>query len=228
MERIHEKGILHRDISADNIMITQEGRLKLIDFGAANFFNVGREEHTVLIKRGFVPVEQYRTEERMGSWSDVYALCATMYFMITGMVPEDAMERWINDRLTDLGEIYGTGLSAGQSAAIMKGLAVRKEERYQELGQLCQELYSQEGVQKEKLWFRTEEMPHQILPGHTQTLRREASSSNKNSTGTTAQKASPAPAKKPVVKDSTPKADTAEKGGSKKSEFEGDLDDLLQ
>lgn len=175
VERIHEKGILHRDISADNIMITQEGRLKLIDFSAANFLDVGREEHTVLIKRGFVPVEQYRTEERMGSWSDVYALCATMYFMITGMVPEDAMERWINDRLTDLGKIYGTGLSAGQSAAIMKGLAVRKEERYQELGQLCQELYLQEGVQKEKLWFRTEEVPHQILPGHTQTLRREAS-----------------------------------------------------
>lgn len=174
VEKIHEKGILHRDISADNIMITQDGKLKLIDFGAANFLDMGREEHTVLIKRGFAPVEQYRAEEKMGPWSDVYALCATMYFMITGMVPEDAMERWINDRITNLEEIYGTGLSTEQSAALMKGLAVHKEERYQDLRQLCRELYSQESVMREKLWFRTEELSHQILSGHTQTLWREA------------------------------------------------------
>lgn len=175
IRKIHEKGILHRDISADNLMITSEGKLKLIDFGAASMLDPKREEHTVLIKRGFVPVEQYRAGEPLGPWTDIYSLCATIYFMITGMVPEDAMERWINDRITSLEEIYGTGLTTAQSQAIMKGLAVRKEERYQELGQLCQEQYSQEGVQKEKLWFRTEEVPHQILPGHTQTLRREAS-----------------------------------------------------
>lgn len=174
VQRIHEKGILHRDISADNLMITSEGKLKLIDFGAASHLDPDRKEHTVLIKRGFVPVEQYRAEEKLGPWTDVYSLCATMYFMITGMVPEDAMERWISDRLTDLREIYGTGLTMEQSQAVMKGLAVKKEDRYENLAALCGALYGEKDSVAAKLWFRTEELPHQILSGHTQTLRKEA------------------------------------------------------
>ncbi len=174
VQRIHEKGILHRDISADNLMITSEGKLKLIDFGAASHLDPDRKEHTVLIKRGFVPVEQYRAEEKLGPWTDVYSLCATMYFMITGMVPEDAMERWISDRLTDLREIYGTGLTPEQSQAVMKGLAVKKEDRYENLAALCGALYGEKDSAAAKLWFRTEELPHQILSGHTQTLRKEA------------------------------------------------------
>lgn len=184
VQRIHEKGILHRDISADNLMITKEGKLKLIDFGAASHLDPDRKEHTVLIKRGFVPVEQYRAEEKLGPWTDVYSLCATMYFMITGMVPEDAMERWISDRLTDLQEIYGTGLTPEQAQAVMKGLAVKKEDRYENLTALCEALYGEKDQARAKLWFRTEELPHQILSGHTQTLRKEAAEAlqGKNST----------------------------------------------
>ena len=174
VQKIHEKGILHRDISADNLMITKEGKMKLIDFGAASHLDPDRKEHTVLIKRGFVPVEQYRAEEKLGPWTDVYSLCATMYFMITGMVPEDAMERWISDRLTDLQEIYGTGLTAEQARALMKGLAVKKEDRYEDLTALCEALYGEKDQVRAKLWFRTEELPHQRLSGHTQTLRKEA------------------------------------------------------
>ena len=174
IQRIHEKGIVHRDISADNLMITQDGKLKLIDFGAASLLDPKREEHTILIKRGFVPVEQYRSEEKIGPWTDVYSLCATMYFMITGMVPEDAMERWISDKITNLQDIFGTGLAPEQSQAIMKGLAVKKEDRYQDVAQLAEVLYD-ENVMRQNLWFRTEELPRQMLSGgHTQTLRREA------------------------------------------------------
>lgn len=174
IQRIHEKGIVHRDISADNLMITQDGKLKLIDFGAASLLDPKREEHTILIKRGFVPVEQYRSEEKIGPWTDVYSLCATMYFMITGMVPEDAMERWISDKITNLQDIFGTGLAPEQSQAIMKGLAVKKEDRYQDVAQLAGVLYD-ENVMRQNLWFRTEELPRQMLSGgHTQTLRREA------------------------------------------------------
>ena len=181
IQRIHEKGIVHRDISADNLMITQDGKLKLIDFGAASLLDPKREEHTILIKRGFVPVEQYRSEEKIGPWTDVYSLCATMYFMITGMVPEDAMERWISDKITNLQDIFGTGLAPEQSQAIMKGLAVKKEDRYQDVAQLAEVLYD-ENVMRQNLWFRTEELPHQMLSGgHTQTVRREAAAFLKKS-----------------------------------------------
>lgn len=174
IRKIHEKGILHRDISADNLMITSEGKLKLIDFGAASMLDPKREEHTVLIKRGFVPVEQYRAGEPLGPWTDIYSLCATIYFMITGMVPEDAMERWINDRITSLEEIYGTGLTTVQSRAIMKGLAVRKEERYTDASALYRDLYEDENLPRTRKWFQTEELPDQITSGHTRTLRQEA------------------------------------------------------
>lgn len=176
LQKIHEKGILHRDISVDNLLITQEGKLKLIDFGAASHVQAdAREEHTVLIKRGFAAIEQYRAEEPLGAWSDVYSLCATMYFMITGIVPQDAMERWIDDKLTDLTEIYGTGLTTGQAVAIMRGLEVTSQKRLQTLSELRKALY--ESVEEDrKLWRDTE----QVLPsalqgrGHTRTLRREA------------------------------------------------------
>lgn len=94
--------------------------------------------------------------------------------MITGMVPEDAMERWISDKITNLQDIFGTGLAPEQSKAIMKGLAVKKEDRYQDVVQLAEVLYD-EHVMRQNLWFRTEELPHQMLSGgHTQTVRREA------------------------------------------------------
>lgn len=84
------------------------------------------------------------------------------------------MERWISDKITDLQDIFGTGLAPEQSQAIMKGLAVKKEDRYQDVAQLAEVLYD-ENVMRQNLWFRTEELPRQMLSGgHTQTVRREA------------------------------------------------------
>ena len=174
IQKIHEKGILHRDISADNLMITPEGRCKLIDFGAASALDPQRKEHTVLIKRGFVPVEQYRAEEKLGPWTDIYSLCATIYFMITGMVPEDAMERWISDTMTSLTDIYGTGLTREQCQAVMKGMAVRQEDRYQDAAQLYCALYAQDNIPQTESWYQTEDLSYQTMSGHTGSLRREA------------------------------------------------------
>lgn len=186
LQKIHEQKILHRDISVDNLLITKEEKLKLIDFGAASHVQSdSREEHTVLIKRGFAAIEQYRAEEPLGTWTDVYSLCATMYFMITGIVPQDAMERWIDDKLTDLADIYGTGLTTGQAHAIMRGLEVTSEKRFQTIPELKEALYGATGEAGRKLWQDTE----QVLPsmmrgrGHTKTMRREARKLLAGSTG---------------------------------------------
>lgn len=176
IQKIHEKGIIHRDISVDNLMITKEGKIKLIDFGAASILNQNQgEAHTVLIKRGYAPIEQYRAEEKLGTWTDIYSLCATIYFMITGIVPQDAVERWVSDKLTSLDEICGTGLSQQQSQAIMKGMAVQSEDRFQNLTALCDRLYGEQEVASRQLWSNTEYPTEQRLSGHTRTLRQEIS-----------------------------------------------------
>ena len=142
LEKIHQEGVIHRDISADNLMITREGKLKLVDFGTARFTNEYlNKPHTLVFKRGFAPIEQCRTNGRQGPWTDIYALCATMYYMVTGIVPDDAVERMIDDRLKSLEQMQGTRLHVKKRACIMKGLEVDPEKRYQTIGEFYTELY---------------------------------------------------------------------------------------
>lgn len=91
---VHERHILHRDIKPGNIIITANYRAILIDFGSAReYVNDMTQSHTSILTHGYAPAEQYSTHSRKGSYTDIYALGATFYFVLTGKVPLDAVSR---------------------------------------------------------------------------------------------------------------------------------------
>lgn len=144
LEQMHRTGMIHRDISPDNIMIRRDGQVKLIDFGAAR---VAQEEDekslTVMLKRGFSPEEQYRSKGHQGPWTDIYALCATMYYMLTGVIPPESMERVLEDKYVSLKE-YDIELDTKIADAIDKGLCVLTKNRYQSMSDLIHDIYGEE------------------------------------------------------------------------------------
>lgn len=153
LEKIHETGMIHRDISPDNLLIDEDGELVLIDFGAAELGNVELTKTlTITFKRGFSPEEQYRSLGKLGAWTDIYALCATMYYAMTAKAPDEAIQRTIEDRIIPLWEWKNIDLSVIQMKAIMKGMEVRAEDRVQSASELSHFLYdeSETVLHKEK------------------------------------------------------------------------------
>lgn len=145
LTKVHQNGVLHRDISPDNILLTRDDRLVLIDFGAARRENINvTRSMTVMFKRGFSPEEQYRTRGRQGAWTDVYALCATAYYALTGKTPDESIQRVLEDDMPSLTDMPELSLSLAQKKALMKGLTVDFHHRYQTMGELYRGLYQEE------------------------------------------------------------------------------------
>lgn len=133
---VHAQGLIHRDISPDNIMVLAENQVKLLDFGASRSVSInGEKSLSVLLKPGYAPEEQYRTRGEQGPWSDIYALCATCYRCITGHVPIEAMERMREDGLKPPSAL-GIPMDKDVERALMRGLAVFKENRIQDAREL--------------------------------------------------------------------------------------------
>lgn len=142
LARIHAEGVIHRDISPDNIMLDKDGTAKLLDFGAAKEFSEGERSMSVMLKPGYTPVEQYQSRGAQGPYTDIYALCATIYKMITGQTPPDALDRLETDTLEPPSRL-GFSVEAGVERALMKGLAVSRQSRYQTVDALCADLYGE-------------------------------------------------------------------------------------
>jgi serine/threonine protein kinase len=143
LREVHDVGMLHRDVSPDNIYITKSKQVKLLDFGASrHLLGDASRSMSVILKPGFAPSEQYSSRGKQGPWTDVYAVAATFYTVVTGVIPEDAMVRIEEDTLQSLGQLL-PDVQQSVERAVMKGLAVRTSERWQSMADFQQVLLGQ-------------------------------------------------------------------------------------
>lgn len=130
LEGVHKNGIIHRDIAPDNIVKTKSGKSKLIDFGTAGNMSRGSDENlSIFLKTGYAPIEQYSADGEQGPWTDIYAMAAVMYHMITGKLPQPAPERAKEDKLLPPSQI-GYKIPKKLEHVIMKALSVDAKGRY--------------------------------------------------------------------------------------------------
>jgi WD40 repeat protein len=142
LDVVHKAGYLHRDIKPENIIVCGDGRVVLIDFGAARAFMAGRTGRmTVILTPGYAPLEQYAEQAKRGAYTDIYALGATLYYLLTGQVPVSAADRFSGVELKSVREINGR-VSRQVEEAVMKAMAMRVEERPQSVGEFVRLLTS--------------------------------------------------------------------------------------
>ena len=136
LERVHSAGLIHRDISPSNLFLTDNGSVKLIDFGTARQYSLDSDKSfSIYLKPSYSPEEQYFRHSAQGPWTDVYALSASIYKLITGKTPENSLNRLSQDMLPAPSRL-GADISPEQEAVLLKGMAVRRENRYQSMKEL--------------------------------------------------------------------------------------------
>lgn len=151
LEKVHEKGIIHRDFNPSNLMMQENGTLKMIDFGAARGYLDTEKTMTVLVKRGYAPPEQYLRHGPQGPWTDLYAVCATLYEMVTGVRPQPSIERMQKDQLY-LPSAYGAEITPEEEKVLCRGLELTPIHRFRSVKELKEAFLEEEpkGEKKEK------------------------------------------------------------------------------
>lgn len=148
---VHGKGIIHRDIKPENILLSNDGAVKLIDFGSARY-SMGEKSRSldVILTHGFAPWEQYSRHRRQGAYTDIYALAATLYYAATGVVPPDSVDRVDADELMTPRRL-NADIPEESERSLLKALSVRPEERFQNISEFKNALiYEKTNNQKTK------------------------------------------------------------------------------
>ena len=172
--RVHEKGIVHRDIAPDNIIVSRDGSAKLIDFGAARY-STGEKSRSldVILKHGFAPYEQYMRRGRQGPWTDVYALAATYYYAVTGKIPPEAVERITDDRILAPSAL-GVQISPAQEDGLFRALEVNAPDRIQNMAEFRRAMEGKAGDGKEEPRLRREEKARPVREDAEKAVREAA------------------------------------------------------
>ncbi len=163
LAQVHQRGIIHRDISPDNIMVQPNGELMLLDLGAAKEIDFQQKDGSVrssklIAKDGFSPMEQYTSNGRVGSWTDVYAMSATIYYCCTGKLPPAATVRISGDSL-----IRQPSLRPKEFEILKKGMAIASKDRFQTMEELLRQLQALPGAEKSTSLKKNNTPPNQFL-----------------------------------------------------------------
>ena len=144
---VHQEGFIHRDVTPDNIYITKDGMVKLLDFGSARY-SIGDKSKSldVILKVGYAPKEQYIRRSRQGPYTDVYSCAACFYAALTGFLPPEALERLDHDELVPVSQC-GVDIPEYLDKAILKGLAVQPEDRFQSAEEFLEAIESRQVVE---------------------------------------------------------------------------------
>ncbi len=136
LAKVHKENLIHRDISPDNIYITRSNQVKLLDFGAARYVITDESQSlSIILKPGFAPIEQYSSKGNQGPWTDVYAVSATIYWMLTGVKPQNSMDRMLGDEVSDLKDLCDD-ISYYSASVIMKGMEIDYKKRIPSMDEL--------------------------------------------------------------------------------------------
>ncbi len=144
---VHQEGFIHRDVTPDNIYISKDGNVKLLDFGSARY-SIGDKSKSldVILKVGYAPKEQYIRRGRQGPYTDVYSCAACLYAALTGVLPPESLERLDQDELVPVSQA-GIEIPEWLDRAILKGLAVQPEDRFQSAAEFLDAIENQIAVE---------------------------------------------------------------------------------
>jgi serine/threonine protein kinase len=140
---IHDQHILHRDIKPDNVMITPDNRIVLVDFGSAReFVNDEVQNHTAILTHGYAPIEQYATKGKKGNYTDIYAMGGVFYFALTGEKPMDAADRTMMQMKSPKELVSSVPDEINNT--IMKAMEMKPEDRYQTVREFMVDLVGEQ------------------------------------------------------------------------------------